>query len=121
MKRAWKISCAFLLVCLSAFPVVLIAQAQQSTPPGTPQTDQQLRGEALFLKNCALCHIHTAQKAKLKIQASSELTGLFRRPATTEAAVRERLQQGVPGLMPTFQYSLEPNEQDDLVAYLRIR
>jgi mono/diheme cytochrome c family protein len=121
MKLSREIACILLLVCLFAFPVVLTAQAQESTPPGTPRTDQEKRGEALFLKNCALCHIHTAQKARLKIQASSELIGLFRKSSTTEAGVRQRVQQGVPGVMPTFQYALEPKENDDLIAYLKIR
>jgi mono/diheme cytochrome c family protein len=121
MKLSREIACVPVLVCLLGFPVVVAAQAKESAPPGAPQTDQERRGEALFLKNCALCHMHTAQKARLKIQASSELIGFFRRPGATEAGVRQRLQQGVPGLMPTYQYSLEPKEHDDLVAYLKIR
>ena len=121
MKLSRGIACMLPLMCLLTFPVVLNPQAQESTPPGTARTDQEKRGEALFLKNCALCHIHTAQKARLKIQASSELIGLFRRPNTSEAGVRQRVQQGVPSVMPTFQYALEPKEHDDLIAYLKIR
>jgi mono/diheme cytochrome c family protein len=121
MKLPPGISCVLLLACLSAFPVVVTAQVQESARPGRPQTDQESRGEALFLKNCALCHIQTAQKAKLKIQASSELIGLFKKPGTSDTGVRQRLLQGVPGLMPTFQYSLESKEQDDLIAYLKVR
>jgi len=121
MKLFGALSCLPLLVCLVALPVALRAQAQESAPAGAPQTDPEKRGEALFLKNCALCHMHTAQKARLKIQASSELIGLFKKTGATEAGVRQRLQQGLPGLMPTFQYSLEPTEQDELIAYLKIR
>ena len=121
MKLPGELACLPLLVCLFVFPVDLAAQAQESAPPGIAQTDSEKRGEALFLKNCALCHMHTAQKARLKIQASSELLGLFRKAGTTEAGVRQRLQQGLPGLMPTYQYSLEPKEQDELIAYLKIR
>jgi mono/diheme cytochrome c family protein len=97
------------------------AQSARPASPGVPKTDQELRGEALFLKNCALCHIHTAQKERLKVQASGELIGLFQKATTTEAAVRRVLQQGLPGLMPTFQYALPPGDMDDVVAYLKIR
>jgi len=121
MKLPGGLACLPLLVCLFAVPVDLTAQAQESAPAGVPQTDPEKRGEALFLKNCALCHMHTAQKARLKIQASSELIGLFKKAGTTEAGVRQRVQQGLPGLMPTYQYSLESKEQDELIAYLKIR
>ena len=118
-----RVGGVILLVCGSFFPVGLGAQASQpvAAAPGAPQTDQQHRGEALFLKNCALCHIHTAQKARLKIQAATELVGLFKRPAITDDRVRQVLHGGVPGLMPAFQYALSPGELEDLLAYLKIR
>ena len=121
MTQFRRIVCLVLVACGLALPVALRAQESGAVAPGTPQTDQQKKGEALFLKNCALCHIHTAQKAQLKIQASTELIGLFKKPTTTEAGVRQRLMQGLPGLMPAFQYALEPKDHDDLVAYLKIR
>src|SRR5438552_14341108 len=104
MTQVRRIACLVLVVCgFVAAPVALRAQESGGATPGTPQTDQQKKGEALFLKNCALCHIHTAQKAQLKIQSSTELIGLFKKPTTTEVAVRQRLMQGLPGLMPSFQ------------------
>ena len=121
MTEVRRIVCLVLVVCGFAVPVALRAQESSAATPGTPQTDQQKKGEALFLKNCALCHIHTAQKAQLKIQASTELIGLFKKPTTNEAAVRRLLMQGLPGFMPGFQYALEPKDHDDLVAYLKIR
>lgn len=121
MTQFRKTVCLVLVVCGFALPAALGAQEAGAATPGVAQTDQQKKGEALFLKNCALCHIHTNQKAQLKIQASTELVGLFKKPTTTEAAVRQRLMQGVPGLMPSFQYALEPKDHDDLVAYLKVR
>jgi mono/diheme cytochrome c family protein len=123
MTRVRRIVSLVLVIWGFAVPVALRAQESDAAPAtaGTPQTDQQKKGEALFLKNCALCHIHTAQKAQLKIQASTELIGLFKKPTTTEAAVRRLLMQGLPGFMPSFQYALEPKDHDDLVAYLKIR
>jgi mono/diheme cytochrome c family protein len=121
MTQFQRIVCVGLVVCGCALPVALRAQESGAATPGAPQTDQEKKGEALFLKNCALCHIHTAQKANLKIQASTELVGLFKKPTTTEAAVRQRLMEGIPRLMPSFQYALQPQDHDDLVAYLKIR
>lgn len=121
MRVARRLAWSFVLACASLCPVALGAQEPRGAAAGVPQTDQHFRGEALFLKNCALCHIHTAQKARLKIQSSTELVGLFKRPTTTEDAVRRVLQNGVSGLMPTFQYALSSSEMDDLIAYLRIR
>lgn len=117
------VACTLLVGAVAIMPPVVAAPAAQSasSEPGMPQTDQQFRGEALFLKNCALCHIHTAQKRALKIQASTELIGHFKKPTTTETSARQVLQRGVPGLMPAFQYALSPNDIDDLVAYLKIR
>jgi mono/diheme cytochrome c family protein len=121
MKVTRRLAWSIVLVGASLLPPVVGAQEAPGGAGSAPQTDQQFRGEALFLKNCALCHIHTAQKGRLKIQASTELIGLFKRPTTTEDAVRRILQNGVSGLMPTFRYALSSSEMDDLIAYLKIR
>ena len=106
-----------------AFPLVSVAQSGQpaaKVAPGNPQTDQEKRGEAIFAKNCHLCHTFSEQKQELKIMAS-ELVGLFKKPTINEADVRQRIQQGIPRLMPGFRYNFEPTETDDLIAYLKIR
>ena len=121
--RSHRIACLLLLASGVMFPIALAGQSLQSaaTALGIPQTDPQKRGEALFTKNCPLCHIFTNQKRVLKIQASTDLIGLFKKPTQTESGVRQAILQGVPRLMPGFQYALEPSELDDLVAYLKIR
>lgn len=87
---------------------------------GKLQTDEQKRGDAIFHKNCHLCHISTGQKRSLKINAD-ELVGLFKRPNITEQGVRQMIQTGIPKRMPSFQYNFTPAEVDDLIAYLKIR
>jgi mono/diheme cytochrome c family protein len=87
---------------------------------GKLQTEEQKRGDAIFHKNCHLCHIATAQKRELKINAP-ELVGLFKQPTITEAAVRQLVQEGIPQRMPAFKYTLNTSEMNDLIAYLRIR
>jgi len=87
---------------------------------GKLQTEEQKRGDAIFHKNCHLCHIATGQKRSLKINAD-ELVGLFKRPNISEQGVRQLVQTGIPKRMPSFQYNFTPAEVDDLIAYLKIR
>jgi len=87
---------------------------------GKLQTEEQKRGDAIFHKNCHLCHIATGQKRSLKINAD-ELVGLFKRPNISEQGVRQLIQTGIPKRMPSFQYNFTPAEVDDLIAYLKIR
>jgi len=87
---------------------------------GKLQTEEQKRGDAIFHKNCHLCHIATGQKRSLKINAD-ELVGLFKRPNISEQGVRQLIQTGIPKRMPSFQYNFTPAEVDDLMAYLKIR
>jgi mono/diheme cytochrome c family protein len=115
------------VLCLAsalAFPLASAAQTSPPAPvalPGKPQTDSQKRGEAIFSKNCHLCHIFSNQKKALKILSSTELIGLFKKTATTEDGVRQLIHTGIPQLMPSFKYNFEPSELDDLIAYLKIR
>src|SRR5438477_639412 len=68
-KAARLLFLAFVL----AFPLASAARDEpgprvaSGVAPGKPQTDQQKKGEAIFTKNCHLCHIPSAQKEKLKI------------------------------------------------------
>ena len=119
-----KVSRLLFLASILFFPLVTIAQEKQTVPaaaPGKPQTEPQKRGEALFAKHCPLCHIFTNQKKNLKVQASSDLVGLFSDSTISEDAVRQLIQSGIPKTMPGFKYTLEPMELDSLIAYLKIR
>ena len=94
------------------------ALAAQSAPRATqaePLTDQQLRGEALFSKNCALCH------SVRRGGTSIELAGLFRRSSVTEDAVLTVIRQGRPKKMPGFRFTLDSKDIDDVIAYLKSR
>jgi len=115
---------AYLLLAVSGviFPMTPAAQeAPARNRPGVPQTDQQRSGEALFIQNCTLCHVFSAQKKSIGVQASTELVGLFRKATINEANVRQIILEGFPAKMPSFKYNFEPREIDDLVAYLKIR
>jgi mono/diheme cytochrome c family protein len=119
-----KVTRLVVLASVLAFPLAGVAQEGQNAGtvvPGKPQTESQKRGEALFAKHCPLCHIFTNQKKNLKIQASSDLVGLFKDSTISEDAVRQLIQSGIPKMMPGFKYTLEPTELDNLIAYLKIR
>lgn len=104
-----------------AFPLRLEAQSgAPAATTGRPQTDEQLRGDALFQKTCFLCHVPTGQTKELKI-AVTDLVGLFKRPGVTEQAVRQRIQEGIPGRMPGYRYTYTPAQLDNIIAYLKIR
>jgi hypothetical protein len=112
---------ALLLVYGVILPMTLAGQGPTRNLPGVPQTDPQRSGEARFIQNCTLCHVFSAQKKSIGVQASTELVGLFKRPTITEAGVRQIILDGFPKKMPSFKYNFEPREVDDLIAYLKIR
>jgi mono/diheme cytochrome c family protein len=119
-----KVTRLLFFASVLTFPLAATAQEGRSATtvaPGKPHTEPEKRGEALFAKHCPLCHIFTNQKKTLKIQASSDLTGLFKNSTITEDAVRQVIQSGIPQMMPGFKYTLEPSELDSLIAYLKIR
>jgi mono/diheme cytochrome c family protein len=116
-----------LLSLLASLPIGVTAQDEGGggasalgVTVGKLQTEEQKRGDAIFHKNCHLCHIATGQKRSLKINAD-ELVGLFKKPNITEQVVRQMIQTGIPKRMPSFQYNFTPAEVDDLIAYLKIR
>ncbi len=110
------------LAFVTAFPLTLAAQEGSAlgATAGKPQTDEQLRGEAFFQKTCFLCHVPTGQTKELKI-AVTDLVGLFKRPGITEQFVRQRIQEGIPGRMPSYRYTYTPAQLDNVIAYLKIR
>jgi mono/diheme cytochrome c family protein len=78
-----------------------------------PVLSEQRRGEALFVQNCSLCHSPSHQKQALGIQGPI-LKGMFGEDAD-EDFLRPFIQQGVSG----FRFDLEPNQIDDIIAYLK--
>jgi len=123
---ARRVARLLLVLSVLLLPLPLSAQSEESVRAevaGAPQTDAQKRGEAIFSKNCHLCHSSVGsfeQKVELKI-LQPQLVGLFKKPGVTEEFVRARVQSGLPRRMPSFRLTLSPSEMDDLIAYLRIR
>ncbi len=115
-----KIAGFALLAFVAVSPLTLEAQAPLPMA-GKAQTDDELRGEARFVKACFLCHNPTGQTKELGI-AVTDLVGLFKRPGITEEYVRQRIMEGVPPRrMPAYKHTYTPTELNEIIAYLKIR
>lgn len=115
-----------LVVGLLALAANIVAQSEQapSFRPGLNLSDQQRKGEYLFLQRCAVCHqaryTKSASESELPV-VFKNLEGLFKDARSDrDEAVRDVIWKGAAG-MPGWQYALEPREIDDLIAYLKVR
>ena len=110
----------------------LMAQDSSTKPSAVAPnyTEQQWRGEGLFLQRCSICHL----VKKLKNIGSpptigpdlSILTGVFANATPDEEKVlRTYILKGSPpnmlANMPGFQYGLDTKDIDDLIAYLKAK
>lgn len=112
-------ACIFALVASAQEPGAEqpAAGARKSAAPRPALNEQQKSGEALFVQNCTLCHMQSNQKKKLRIQAPA-LEGMFGADADGDA-LRQFIEQGVPGKMPAFRFGLDAKQVDDIIAYLK--
>ena len=119
-----------LLECLLLLPAAILArdsaaQAIDKAPSAGQKhavtravlTEQQRRGESLFVQNCPLCHIASKQKKMLGLLGPT-LQGVYGDDAD-EDSLRQIIEQGFPGKMPSFRYDLEPQQIDDVIAFLK--
>lgn len=125
-----RIAWLTLLACVATSSMALAAQemgehaagsstatAQKSQVARPVLNEQQKRGEAIFVQNCTLCHIPTSQKKRLKMPVAV-LEGEYGEEADADA-LRQFIQQGIPGKMPGFRYGLNQQQIDDVVAFLK--
>lgn len=92
---------------------------QNSKSSGDENTVSQ--GHALFVQRCALCHLSPDgwRKSGLAPSIGPSLTGVLKDGSPErEAAVRERIRLGSQA-MPGFQYGLDPQQLDRVIAYLK--
>jgi mono/diheme cytochrome c family protein len=92
----------------------------ETTPVAAPKlTPQESRGEGLFLQRCSLCHLPRKLKFGSPPVVGPSLSGLFKEADPDQQKfLRGFILKGDPK-MPGFQYGLEPQELDDLIAYLK--
>jgi mono/diheme cytochrome c family protein len=111
--------CLFVLSAGNA--VHVLAQAKPDpTHANTPKlTEQESRGEGLFLQRCSLCHLPRKLKFGSPPVVGPNLSGLFKEAdADQQKFLRGFILKGDPK-MPGFQYGLGANEVDDLIAYMK--
>ena len=122
--------CVAVLVTLSPFAMASSVQAQQNgeaqaTVPTVvrtdydmrtfiaplPLTEMELKGRGLFAQRCANFHGGTTRNpGPLLGQQTVERLG--------ESSIREKIRTGSP-VMPGFEYSLEPAQIDQIIAFLK--
>ena len=125
-----RLRCLAVLVTLSPFAVASWVQAQQngearSTVPTVaradydmptfvarlPLTETELKGRGLFAQRCANCHGGTAQRPGPQLwRQTVERLG--------ESSILEKVRKG-SAMMPGFEYSVQPAQIDQIVAFLK--
>lgn len=122
IRRIFAALFAFALcVLLAVLAVQVLAQTKpDATHASTAKlTEQESRGEGLFLQRCSLCHLPRKLKFGSPPVVGPNLSGLFKEAdADQQKFLRGFILKGDPK-MPGFQYGLESNEVDDLIAYLK--
>ena len=122
-RKAWFVTMA-IVIGLSGFCRGGAALAQAQTKGDTPRaagklTEQETRGEGLFLQRCSICHLPRKLKFGSPSVVGPSLGGLFKDADPEQQKIlRNFILKGGPD-MPGFQYGLETKEVDDLVAYLK--
>lgn len=88
-------------------------------PAATKLSEEERRGEGLFLQRCSICHLPRKLKFGSPPVVGPILSGQFK-DATPEQMkiLRGFILKGGPD-MPGFQYGLEQREVDELIAYLK--
>jgi mono/diheme cytochrome c family protein len=116
---------AFYFGVASAFVTV---QAQSgNTARKSARTDQEKRGQAIFVQRCSICHLSKLEDAQGRPGVrpfksfGPSLNGVLPKDADLDqvTAVRQFILHGTDR-MPGFQYALQPNEIDNIVAFLKI-
>jgi mono/diheme cytochrome c family protein len=71
--------------------------------------DTELRGRRLFVQRCAYCH---ERRGEINI-------GADRIEESGDTTVRERILEGLPRQMPGFQYTLDVEQVNQIIAFLK--
>jgi mono/diheme cytochrome c family protein len=99
-------------------PVALTSQ--QSVPEATSSAadkESVKRGEAVFSRHCPICHLGRPSKTNPFI--GRNLRGILKNvKPERETAVRDYIRKG-GDTMPGYQYTLAPDQIDDLMGYLK--
>jgi mono/diheme cytochrome c family protein len=127
-KSKAKVYAALLAgVLLAGVQVAQTAQMKADERPGSNPTgadakltEQQFKGQGLFLERCSLCHQARVLKSGNPPTVGPSLKTVFKNTSGDEEKdLRTFIMNGTPH-MPGFKYALSPKEMDDLIAYLKV-
>ncbi|MBI4464938.1 MAG: c-type cytochrome [Acidobacteria bacterium] len=132
----WRAIKWLLVLVLIALPLKVTAQNERSigveeagrtkeipTFKVSPNlNDQEKRGQHWFFQRCALCHVAKVTKSA-SVSALppiwSNLDGVYKNATPEkEKLLREFILKGSQK-MPGYQYTLSPQEIDDVIAYMK--
>jgi mono/diheme cytochrome c family protein len=104
-----------LLVLLSG-PLSLQAQSEKEKAPQV--SEEELKGQEIFLQRCSLCHVRKVIKPYRSYGPS--LKGVLTKDADEDqqSFVRQFIQNGTEK-MPGFKYGLTPTQIGAVMAYLK--
>ena len=107
MRTFWTL--LFACVCLS-----FAVSAQQAVSPSVLSAEQR-EGRRIFQQKCALCHVPASSLAE---PYAPKLTrGLVE---GNENSIRETITNGSGPRMPGWKYTLQPNQINNVIEYLKI-
>jgi mono/diheme cytochrome c family protein len=121
LKKKILTAAGALAILLCGGSSVSRAQNKSAVNPAGPEkmSDEQRRGEGLFLQRCSICHLPRKLKFGSPPVVGPILSGQFKDANPDQMKVlRGFILKGGPD-MPGFQYGLEAKEVDDLIAYLK--
>jgi mono/diheme cytochrome c family protein len=110
---------------LLAFGVIALSLAFTRSAPSAVQRNSseealsptELHGKKVFLQRCSICHLPPLYEPP-SVKPYGPLLDGYVRSAAAEAQARKVIREGTPR-MPGFQYGLQPNEINDVIAYLK--
>ncbi len=123
--KVYALALAVVLVAGSQFAQTARTSAEErpgSNPTGADAklTEQQFKGQGLFLERCSLCHQARVLKSGSPPTVGPSLKTVFKNTSPDEEKdLRTFIMNGTPH-MPGFKAALSPKEMDDLIAYLKV-
>ena len=114
MKQTVAIAMLLGIGLLAAGAVPALAQKNSSTAALSPQ---ELAGKKLFVQRCSICHLPPLGRGEAARPFGPILKDVIKN-AEAETRVRETIRKGTPR-MPGFQYGLESQEIENIIAYLK--
>jgi mono/diheme cytochrome c family protein len=100
------------LILIAFSPLVIHAQAQSSA--NISPSDVRKMGQRLFQQRCSVCHIPTAYATR---SYGPRLYKDF--VLDNEDYVRGIILDGRPGFMPGWKYTLQSEQIDEIIEYLK--